>query len=84
MRKVFWLISLSAVVILPSCSHDVVEIVKTTIIDTTTTGGNGNGNGGGGVLNPCDPSKVYFVNDVLPIFLSSCAYSGCHDAATHK
>ncbi len=84
MKKVFWLISLSAVVILPSCSHDVVEIVKTTIIDTTTTGGNGNGNGGGGAINPCDPSKVYFVNDVLPIFLSSCAYSGCHDAATHK
>lgn len=88
MKKVFWLISFSAVAILSSCSHDVVEIVKTTVIDTTSTGGNGNGNGGGsgggGNLNPCDSTKVYFVNDVLPIFLSSCAYSGCHDATTHK
>lgn len=28
----------------------------------------------------CDPDTVYFVNDVLPIFQSSCAISGCHNA----
>lgn len=32
----------------------------------------------------CDPATVYFVNDILPIFNSSCAMSGCHDPATHK
>ena len=31
---------------------------------------------------PCDPAVVYFEQDVLPILQSSCAYSGCHDAAT--
>lgn len=27
---------------------------------------------------PCDPSLVYFQNDVFPIISSNCAYSGCH------
>ncbi len=45
----------------------------TTPIDTSTTGG-----------NPCLPNVVYFERDVLPILLSNCAYSGCHDAASHQ
>lgn len=85
MKKIFLLLSISVLVFLQSCSHDIVQPIKTVLTDTTTNGG-GNGNGGGGVLNPnpCDPNKIYFVNDVLPIFLSNCAYSGCHDAATAK
>lgn len=31
---------------------------------------------------PCDPNKVYFKNDILPIVSSSCAKSGCHDATS--
>jgi hypothetical protein len=31
---------------------------------------------------PCHPDTVYFKNDILPIFQSSCAMSGCHDAVT--
>jgi hypothetical protein len=31
---------------------------------------------------PCNPDTVYFQNDILPLFLSSCALSGCHDAQT--
>jgi cytochrome c5 len=30
----------------------------------------------------CSPDTVYFQYDVLPIFISSCAMSGCHDAKT--
>jgi mono/diheme cytochrome c family protein len=26
----------------------------------------------------CDPNMIYFVNDVLPIIQSNCAFSGCH------
>lgn len=26
----------------------------------------------------CDPNKVYFVNEILPIIGSNCAISGCH------
>lgn len=45
----------------------------------------GNGNGGGtGGSDPCDPNTVYFQNEVLPIIVSNCAMSGCHDAASHQ
>lgn len=30
--------------------------------------------------HPCDPDTVYFEMDVLPILMSSCGKSGCHDA----
>lgn len=30
----------------------------------------------------CSPDSTYFVQDVLPIFQSSCAIPGCHDAET--
>lgn len=30
------------------------------------------------VDDSCDPNKVFFVNDVLPIINSNCALSGCH------
>lgn len=39
-------------------------------IDTTTHG------------TPCDPDVVYFETQVLPILISNCAKSGCHNAAS--
>lgn len=33
-------------------------------------------------LMPCDPDKVYFELEVLPLLRSNCAFSGCHDAAS--
>lgn len=37
-------------------------------------------------INPsngqCDPDSVYFENDILPLIVSNCATSGCHDAAS--
>ena len=33
---------------------------------------------------PCDPDTVYFENDIFPILQASCAYAGCHDAATSQ
>jgi hypothetical protein len=41
-------------------------------IDTTTHG------------TPCDPNKVYFEMQILPLLKSNCAKSGCHDAITHE
>ena len=31
---------------------------------------------------PCNPDKIYFQNDILPLVVSNCAKSGCHDAAS--
>lgn len=33
---------------------------------------------------PCSPDSVYFSQQVLPIFVSTCASSHCHDAQSHK
>jgi mono/diheme cytochrome c family protein len=33
---------------------------------------------------PCDPTKIYFQQQVLPILISNCAMSNCHDDASHK
>ena len=38
------------------------------------------GGGGGGT----GTTAVCFESDVLPIFQSNCAKSGCHDAASHQ
>ncbi len=48
--------------------------------DTTLT----DPGGGGGNPDPCDPDTVYFQNSVLPLLVSNCATSGCHDQTTHK
>ena len=32
----------------------------------------------------CDPDSVYFENSILPLLISSCAKSGCHDAASQE
>ncbi|NNC82605.1 MAG: hypothetical protein HKN79_03435 [Flavobacteriales bacterium] len=38
--------------------------------------------GGTTIAQECDADSVYFSNQILPLFQSSCALSGCHDAAT--
>jgi len=30
----------------------------------------------------CEQETIYFTNQILPIFISNCAISGCHDAAS--
>lgn len=49
----------------------------------------GAGNGGdstvtGTPADACDPNKIYFQQQVLPILISNCALSGCHDDASHQ
>lgn len=56
------------------CQHEPIEVIPP---------GNGGGGGGGNPGDPsegipCSPDSVYFVNDVLPIINSNCAFSGCH------
>lgn len=69
-----------------SCKHeplldDTMTPVDTTgnPQDTTTNPGDTTTQG-----HPCNPDSVYFELDVLPILISNCAFSGCHDAASAK
>jgi mono/diheme cytochrome c family protein len=72
------LCSLGLVVL--SCKHEIPE--------TAPGGGTGGGTGGGGGVVPptvtCSADTVYFQQQVLPIFISNCAMSGCHDNASHQ
>jgi uncharacterized membrane protein len=64
---------IASTLLLPySCKHDPDPFVINDPVDTT-----GNNTG-----TQCSPDTVYFVQQVLPIFQSSCAKSGCHDAGT--
>lgn len=40
--------------------------------------------GGPPSTSTCSKDSVYFQQQVLPIFVSNCAMSGCHDAVSHK
>lgn len=72
------------IIVLSSCTHNPLFFteelpVLPPIIDT---GGIDTGGIADGI--PCDPDTTYFENDILPIFISSCAIAGCHDSITHK
>jgi hypothetical protein len=47
--------------------------------ETTGTGGDSSG-GGGTYVNP----RACFTRDILPVVVSRCATTKCHDAVTHK
>ena len=57
-------------------SCEIATIVKW-VNDTTLTVPGGN-------PDPCDPDTVYFQNSVLPLLVSNCAISGCHNQASHQ
>lgn len=87
-KKCYGLMMLFAAVILvmASCSHksnDVQPANPGTGTGSGGGGGTGGGTGGdtGGGANPPD-TALCFERDILPIFKSSCAMSGCHDKAT--
>lgn len=61
-----------------SCKHYPVEDI-TPPVDTTTNPPPDDTLG-----MPCDSNVVYFEQQVLPILISNCAMSGCHDVDTHK
>ena len=63
------------------CKHD--PVLPVTNPESTAGNGNGGGNGGSSGFE-CDPDSTYFQNEVLPLFVSNCAKSGCHDATTHE
>ena len=69
--------------LMSSCKHepfyddDMVNPMDTTINPQDTMDMDPTG-------TPCDPDVIYFSQDVLPILVSNCAFSGCHDAASQE
>lgn len=70
----------------PACKHDspltgVIDPTDTIVDPVDTTGGGGGGTSSG-VL--CDPDSIYFQNQILPILVSNCTESGCHNQTDHQ
>ena len=68
----FLLAAIAIALMIGSCKHEIPIIPP----DSSTTSGD--------TSTACDPNKVYFQQQVLPILVSNCAKSGCHDNASHK
>lgn len=76
MKKLFYVI-IPLSVFFVSCEHDPVY---TPIGDDDPIGGVDPGDSG----EECDPDKIYFVNEVMPIISSNCAISGCHGGGSSQ
>lgn len=61
--------------VLTSCKHEPTLLPKTE---------NGNDNGNGNEQSTCDPDSAYFQTQVMPILVSNCAKSGCHNVQDHE
>ncbi|MBX7126169.1 MAG: hypothetical protein K1X47_10785 [Cyclobacteriaceae bacterium] len=71
-------LSVLAFALVVSCTHTPFPITEE--VTPVTPGGNN----GGGTTVTCEYKGVCFESVVLPIFVSKCASSGCHDATTHE
>lgn len=71
--------SVSVILSAISCQHEIPGINDSP----------GSGLAGAGANTPpaastCSADTIYFRQQVLPVFISNCAMSGCHDDASHK
>lgn len=74
--KVFFplILCVSSLVFVLSCKHYIPDVNNAP----------GSNPGTPPATSTCSADTVYFQQQVLPIFISNCAMSGCHDAATHE
>jgi len=66
-----------AIVLIPSCVHDPVYDIDDTMNPPDTTDVDTMD-----MDDPCDPEKIYFERDILPLLQTNCAFSGCHNEAS--
>lgn len=69
-------------IIVVSCKHDVInspagQSTDTTIVVAPPIGG-------GGSTSPSATDTVCFNTDILPLYVSYCGSSGCHDLNSHR
>lgn len=79
MKRNFLLINLSVACLFFACKHELPK-------PANNSGNPNNPSDTGQPSNPVNPNDtaLCFERDILPIFISNCAKSGCHDAASHQ
>ncbi len=75
---------LSGTLVLDSCQHEPFLLIASNGADPTDTGGNDTTSQTDSTVILCSPDTVYFRNTILPLLVSNCSMSGCHDATSHK
>lgn len=70
LKTIRLIISLYICVSTMSCKHEVPQITPATADSTLS--------------DICNSDTVYFKNTIQPLLQTACAYSGCHDAASHE
>ena len=73
--KIRHIFTLLAITVIASCTHEVINAPTdpSTPIDV-----------GGGGTTPNTSDTVCFNTEVLPLYVSYCGSSGCHDAASRQ
>ena len=73
MKRALFTISIIALIALVGCKHDLQMAITELNGGSDTT-----------IINPPPPvdTMICFESQILPLFVSSCAKSGCHDAIT--
>lgn len=74
-------ISFAFILIIAACKHE-PNIRPSANGKGSTTTTTGNGSGGNDTTTTVADTSICFERDVLPIFVTNCVRSGCHDAAT--
>jgi mono/diheme cytochrome c family protein len=69
------------IAILYSCRHDVIKPNSTG--NSNNGSGSGSGGGGGGGGTPPPSNSVCFQTDVLPLYQTYCASTGCHNGSSN-
>src|ERR1035438_2738252 len=73
-----------------NCKHDIPIVPANSGGGGGRSGSGGTGGGGAGggngtrAVDTCSADTVYFSNTILPMIVSNCATTGCHDSATHR
>lgn len=60
-------IVLGMIIAIYACKHEPLPLTSPPVDEDTRL-----------ELEPCNPDSVYFYNDIVPLFVSNCAFSGCH------
>jgi len=72
------------VVCMYACVHKGPNVIVPKKDTTSNNNNNNNNNNNHDTTSSFVDTSVCFQRDILPIFLGSCAISGCHSAASHK
>lgn len=81
----FFIVALLGIMSSPACKHDSALIGGGGPLDTIPNPGDTTTIPGGNMSGvPCSPDSVYFQNQVLPLLISNCTQSTCHNTTDRR